>query len=99
MAKSSWLHTDTWVKNSKSMVLDHLVDQSETQPGDICFLQFTSGSTGDTKGVTITHGALIHNVKLMRSRYKSTSRTVLVSWLPQYHDMGLIGGLFTSLFA
>ncbi|KAK7244983.1 hypothetical protein RIF29_39812 [Crotalaria pallida] len=79
------------------MVLDHLADQSETQPGDICFLQFTSGSTGDAKGVMITHGALIHNVKLMRSRYKSTSRTVLVSWLPQYHDMGLIGGLFTSL--
>ncbi|KAK7257863.1 hypothetical protein RIF29_32141 [Crotalaria pallida] len=92
-----WLHTDTWVKNSKSMVLEHLADQSETQPGDICFLQFTSGSTGDAKGVMITHGALIHNVKLMRSRYKSTSRTVLVSWLPQYHDMGLIGGLFTSL--
>ncbi|OIW08663.1 hypothetical protein TanjilG_03339 [Lupinus angustifolius] len=92
-----WLHTDTWVKNSKSMVLEHLYDQSESQLGDICFLQFTSGSTGDAKGVMITHGGLIHNVKLMRSRYKSTSRTVLVSWLPQYHDMGLIGGLFTSL--
>nr|KYP68242.1 Putative fatty-acid--CoA ligase fadD25 [Cajanus cajan] len=92
-----WFHTDTWVKNSKSMVLEHLDKQCEPQPNDICFLQFTSGSTTDAKGVMITHGGLIHNVKLMRRRYKSTSRTVLVSWLPQYHDMGLIGGLFTSL--
>ncbi|KAJ1399879.1 Trimeric LpxA-like superfamily [Sesbania bispinosa] len=92
-----WFHTDTWVKNSKSMVLENLDDQCEPQPGDLCFLQFTSGSTGDAKGVMISHGGLIHNVKLMRSRYKSISRTVLVSWLPQYHDMGLIGGLFTSL--
>ncbi|WVZ02958.1 hypothetical protein V8G54_023764, partial [Vigna mungo] len=92
-----WLHTDTWVKKSKSQVLEHLDEQGEPEPGDICFLQFTSGSTCDAKGVMITHGGLIHNVKLMRRRYKSTSRTMLVSWLPQYHDMGLIGGLFTSL--
>lgn len=93
-----WLHTDSWAKNSKtSVVMEGLTDESESQPGDVCFLQFTSGSTGDAKGVMITHGGLIHNVKLMRSRYKSTSKTVLVSWLPQYHDMGLIGGLFTAL--
>ncbi|CAK8536019.1 unnamed protein product [Lathyrus sativus] len=93
-----WLHTDPWVNNSRSSAMeDQYNDQCESQSSDICFLQFTSGSTGDAKGVMITHGGLIHNVKLMQSRYKSTSRTVLVSWLPQYHDMGLIGGLFTAL--
>jgi acyl-CoA synthetase (AMP-forming)/AMP-acid ligase II/acyl carrier protein len=93
-----WLHTDTWISNSRSSAMEDLYgDQCESQPADICFLQFTSGSTGDAKGVMITHGGLIHNVKLMQRRYKSTSRTVLVSWLPQYHDMGLIGGLFTAL--
>ncbi|KAF7805380.1 Long-chain-fatty-acid--AMP ligase FadD28 [Senna tora] len=92
-----WLHTEAWVKNSKNSNMGCLVDQCESQSSDICFLQFTSGSTGDAKGVMITHGGLVHNVKLMRRRYKSTSRTVLISWLPQYHDMGLIGGLFTSL--
>ncbi|XP_059665191.1 uncharacterized protein LOC132311333 [Cornus florida] len=92
-----WLHTDSWTKNSKNMLAEDMEDHSEPAADDLCFLQFTSGSTGDAKGVMITHGNLIHNVKLMRKRYKSTSKTVLVSWLPQYHDMGLIGGLFTAL--
>lgn len=94
-----WLYTDTWIKNSKGLLPQNMNHQSDCQPDDLCFLQFTSGSTGDAKGVTITHGALIHNVKLMQRRYKSTSKTVLVSWLPQYHDMGLIGGLFTALIS
>ncbi|GAA0144094.1 hypothetical protein LIER_04625 [Lithospermum erythrorhizon] len=92
-----WLHTDTWIRNSKASHLDHVEFNLEPLAKDICFLQFTSGSTGDAKGVMITHGGLIHNVKLMRKIYRSTSNTVLVSWLPQYHDMGLIGGLFTAL--
>ncbi|CAN4114036.1 unnamed protein product [Withania somnifera] len=91
-----WIHTDSWVKNAKEMH-SNSNDMLEPQPDNLCFLQFTSGSTGDAKGVMITHGGLIHNVKLMRRVYKSTSNTVLISWLPQYHDMGLIGGLFTAL--
>ncbi|KAK9078555.1 hypothetical protein SSX86_002612 [Deinandra increscens subsp. villosa] len=91
-----WIHTDSLVKNAKGMNFD-IPNNSEPTRDDLCFLQFTSGSTGDAKGVMITHGGLIHNVKLMKKKYKSTSRTILVSWLPQYHDMGLIGGLFTSL--
>ncbi|KAI5057660.1 hypothetical protein GOP47_0027675 [Adiantum capillus-veneris] len=73
------------------------IEFGKPKPEDVCFLQFTSGSTGDAKGVIISHGGIVHNVKLMRSMYKSTSKTVLVSWLPQYHDMGLIGGLFTAM--
>ncbi|XP_070044660.1 uncharacterized protein [Nicotiana tomentosiformis] len=91
-----WIHTDSWVKNSKGMHSNNN-ESFEPRPDNVCFLQFTSGSTGDAKGVMITHGGLIHNVKLMRRVYKSTSNTVLISWLPQYHDMGLIGGLFTAL--
>ncbi|XP_071913764.1 uncharacterized protein [Coffea arabica] len=92
-----WFHTDSWIRNSKDLIHKDNDYGNEPKPDDLCFLQFTSGSTGDAKGVMITHGGLIHNVKLMRRRYKSTSSTVLVSWLPQYHDMGLIGGLFSSL--
>ncbi|XVF69705.1 hypothetical protein PTKIN_Ptkin11bG0103600 [Pterospermum kingtungense] len=95
----TWLHTDSWIKNFKKVVPNDAAeaDQTQPQPTDLCFLQFTSGSTGDAKGVMITHGGLVHNVRLMRKIYKSTSKTVLVSWLPQYHDMGLIGGLFTAM--
>ncbi|XP_022986226.1 uncharacterized protein LOC111484046 [Cucurbita maxima] len=95
--KLPWMHTDSWIKKFANLAPDAMTNQSEPHSDDVSFLQFTSGSTGDAKGVMITHGGLIHNVKLMRRRYKSTSRTVLVSWLPQYHDMGLIGGLFTAL--
>lgn len=93
-----WLYTDSYVKKAKFSSSGNDVSKIyEPLSDDLCFLQFTSGSTGDAKGVIITHGGLIHNVKLMRRRYRSTSNTVLVSWLPQYHDMGLIGGLFTSM--
>lgn len=101
--KLPWLHTDSWVKNTRNgyhvPTTGELERVLESDPclEDLCFLQFTSGSTGDAKGVMITHGGLIHNVKLMKKRYRSTSKTVLISWLPQYHDMGLIGGLFTAL--
>ncbi|KAH6757202.1 hypothetical protein C2S53_017070 [Perilla frutescens var. hirtella] len=93
-----WIHTDSWIRKSKGLPAAN-VDSTSIAPetDDLCFLQFTSGSTGDAKGVMITHGGIVHNVKLMRRRYRSTSSTVLVSWLPQYHDMGLIGGLFTAL--
>ncbi|KAJ8565199.1 hypothetical protein K7X08_007775 [Anisodus acutangulus] len=91
-----WIHTYSWVKNAKERH-SNSNDKFEPRPDNVCFLQFTSGSTGDAKGVIITHGGLIHNVKLMRRVYSSTSNTVLISWLPQYHNMGLIGGLFTAL--
>uniref|UniRef100_K3YMP9 4-coumarate--CoA ligase n=1 Tax=Setaria italica TaxID=4555 RepID=K3YMP9_SETIT len=97
-----WIHTDSWIKNYRRSPDSYNSESAESmitkpQPSELCFLQFTSGSTGDAKGVMITHGGLIHNVKMMKKRYRSTSKTVLISWLPQYHDMGLIGGLFTAL--
>ncbi|XP_042447175.1 uncharacterized protein LOC122032000 [Zingiber officinale] len=96
-----WVHTDSWIKKyrcqPRNSQLKDLESENSEFPEEICFLQFTSGSTGEPKGVMITHGGLIHNVKTMQRRYNSSSQTVLVSWLPQYHDMGLIGGLFTAL--
>jgi acyl-CoA synthetase (AMP-forming)/AMP-acid ligase II len=97
-----WIYTDSWIKNYQrspgSFDLENVVSMiTKPRPSELCFLQFTSGSTGDAKGVMITHGGLVHNVKMMKKRYRSTLNTVLISWLPQYHDMGLIGGLFTAL--
>ncbi|WP_454908983.1 fatty acyl-AMP ligase [Variovorax gossypii] len=65
---------------------------------ELAFLQYTSGSTGDPKGVMVTHSNLIHNLGEIRDKFGSTRETVMVSWLPPYHDMGLISAILEPLF-
>ena len=62
------------------------------------FLQYTSGSTGDPKGVVLSHGDVLASLKSMAAALEATPRDVFVSWLPLYHDMGLIGGWMGSLY-
>ena len=67
-------------------------------PRDVAFIQYTSGSTGDPKGVVLTHSNLIANIRAIAAALKINSRDVGVSWLPLYHDMGLIGAWLSCLY-
>ncbi len=71
------------------------------QADDIAFLQYTSGSTAMPKGVQVTHGNLVANELLIRRGFgiDLNPDDVIVSWLPLYHDMGLIGGLLQPIFS
>jgi acyl-CoA synthetase (AMP-forming)/AMP-acid ligase II len=63
---------------------------------DVAFVQFSSGSTSQPKGVRITHRGIVYNIGLIVSSDRRTAESVWVSWLPLYHDMGLVGGLLTN---
>jgi len=68
------------------------------QSQDVAFLQYTSGSTGAPKGVILTHANLLANIRAMGEAVQADSSNVFVSWLPLYHDMGLIGAWLGSLY-
>jgi acyl-CoA synthetase (AMP-forming)/AMP-acid ligase II len=67
-------------------------------PDDIAFLQYTSGSTSDPKGVMVTHGNLIENLEMIRLTLDNTGQSTYASWVPLYHDMGLILNVLQSLY-
>jgi acyl-CoA synthetase (AMP-forming)/AMP-acid ligase II len=68
-------------------------------PGKVAFLQYTSGSTAEPKGVMVSHGNLLHNEEAMRQAFDQSEESVIVGWLPLYHDMGLIGNVLQTLYA
>ncbi len=98
-ATSQWIATDE--------LADELADMWQRptiEKNDLAFLQYTSGSTSDPKGVMVSHGNLLNNLECIRKAFgifeteeERTSATG-VFWLPAYHDMGLIGGVLTPLY-
>lgn len=93
LAESHWLAVDTL----SDEIAAQWVDPSVT-PDDIAYLQYTSGSTATPKGVRISHRNLLHQLADFDTGYDHRPDSVLVSWLPATHDLGLVYGRFMPLF-
>jgi len=69
------------------------------QEKQLSFIQYTSGTTGLPKGVALSHENLLNNVSLIYRFFEMNDQSIGMSWLPPYHDMGLIGGVLSPLYA
>ncbi|TWT34084.1 putative fatty-acid--CoA ligase fadD21 [Posidoniimonas corsicana] len=72
--------------------------EPDISPDTLAFLQYTSGSTGTPKGVMLSHGNLLHNTKVICEGFRISRAGEGLSWLPLYHDMGLIGGVIQPIY-
>jgi acyl-CoA synthetase (AMP-forming)/AMP-acid ligase II len=89
-----WLATDTLGDDVGSDEWRRPLLSGETP----AFLQYTSGSTSQPKGVIVSHANLLHNEQLIQDAFSQTEASVIVGWLPLYHDMGLIGNVLQTLY-
>ncbi|MGZ3683197.1 MAG: AMP-binding protein [Bdellovibrionota bacterium] len=74
------------------------VEPVKPNPSDLALIQFTSGSTGNPRGVALTHANLLANIRAIGHVIGANANDTFVSWLPLYHDMGLIGAWLGSLY-
>ena len=72
--------------------------ETEIAPDDLAFLQYTSGSTSAPKGVMVSHRNLLENSAYIHYGFEHTPESVSVTWLPAYHDMGLIDGIVQPMY-
>lgn len=72
--------------------------RADVDPESVAFLQYTSGSTGTPRGVMLRHRNVLHNAAIIQRAMQAGESTHVVSWLPQYHDMGLMSALVEVLF-
>jgi len=94
-----YLSSLQWISTDKITVdMSSNYKNVDIKEDDLAFLQYTSGSTSAPKGVMVTHGNLLLNSEYIYKGFKISSESRLVSWLPPYHDMGLIGGIIQPLY-
>ena len=88
-----WLTTDNLPAG-----IENSWEEPFIQKDTLAFLQYTSGSTGIPKGAMLSHGNLLHNAATTYQYMEHSPESKFVSWLPVYHDMGLIGGILQPLY-
>jgi acyl-CoA synthetase (AMP-forming)/AMP-acid ligase II len=105
-----WFRADIEAARAEAPELRHRLAPDELDGGpalpapregreeDVCFLQYTSGSTSAPRGVVLSHGNVMATVRMMVEAVGVTAEDRIVSWLPLYHDMGLIGIAFGTLY-
>jgi acyl-CoA synthetase (AMP-forming)/AMP-acid ligase II len=89
----------TWIATDDP--IDVSVEQwvkPELTKDTLAFFQYTSGSTGVSKGVMVTHGNIIYNEQTIKKSFQHDDRTIFVGWLPMFHDMGLIGNVLQPMY-
>ncbi|CAN5459447.1 hypothetical protein BH11PSE11_BH11PSE11_03500 [soil metagenome] len=102
LASLSWLITDTLVAVAdvdSSAAGSMALALPRIDPEDIAFLQYTSGSTGDPKGVMVSHRNLVENSRSIYVGMGHDASTLIVGWTPLFHDMGLIGNVLQPVYA
>lgn len=92
LATIPWVPVDRLETNSDDW------QEPTISPEHIAFLQYTSGSTGMPKGVMLSHHNLLSNLALIYAGFELSEKSTGVSWLPPYHDMGLIGGILQPIY-
>lgn len=96
---AQWINTDSLTQNINANSPANIPPQCPSiDPQSIAFLQYTSGSTGKPKGVMVSHHNLISNIRMAESDFALPSDTRCISWLPLFHDMGLIGAVMMPLY-
>lgn len=88
-----WIAIDTDCDGPSARWVDPRTDSA-----GLAFLQYTSGSTAEPKGVMLSHGNLLHNLTLIYDSFGNSEHSSAVFWLPLYHDMGLIGGVLQPIY-
>jgi acyl-CoA synthetase (AMP-forming)/AMP-acid ligase II/acyl carrier protein len=92
LSQLKWVTTDAIEANPQEFI------PTSPKPESLAFLQYTSGSTGAPKGVMVTHKNIIHNQQLIHQAFSHSEKTILVGWLPLFHDMGLIGNVLQPIY-
>ncbi|RIA84254.1 hypothetical protein C1645_423296 [Glomus cerebriforme] len=98
--KIDWPEGLTWVEGEQITSSPELFDEKLIEKVDcdnVAVLQFSSGSTDDPKGVCLTHRNLLHNVDLMQNEIGLGQDDIIAFWVPQFHDLGLIGGFLNTI--
>ena len=87
-----------------ALAVDEVTEETDWLPArssreDVAYIQYTSGSTSSPKGVVITHGNVMANQRMIQAAFGDTEETVAASWLPHFHDMGLVGFVQQVVYA